>query len=375
MRESSVWRRGCREGGGKREGLALSARAHDTAPAAGAGAALTLHSMTSSGMPSWMRYMSASERSVRAASVVANDLGVGSLPPLVPGLFRLAVPFLAGASPLASPLPSPAAAGETGCSGGLSLASGGAGSASVFFDMARACHLFAARAAAPRPESAQAQAAVLFVGRTSTAPVFRCHTGAKGLRGAERGRRPGAMPLCNGVRPLYEDMPSRDGGGNVELFTSNTTAPILSILNQVTAEPEVARDDLENSLMRNGVLSALGRKQLLNAVYGKEPDPNDKHDQRTGFTGKNADKDRFFRQHLGNKVLRGWAPGRRVKKGAGIHYENEGNAKAYVYADIEVEDEAKAAPMLGQVLGPRPRPAPKTHTPGLSAPWLRGAPC
>ena len=127
--------------------------------------------------------------------------------------------------------------------------------------------------------------------------------------------------------------------------------------------------------MRNGVLSALGRKQLLNAVYGKEPDPNDKHDQRTGFTGKNADKDRFFRQHLGNKVLRGWAPGRRVKKGAGIHYENEGNAKAYVYADIEVEDEAKAAPMLGQVLGPRPRPAPKTHTPGLSAPWLRGAPC
>lgn len=206
MRESSVWRRGCREGGGKREGLALSARAHDTAPAAGAGAALTLHSMTSSGMPSWMRYMSASERSVRAASVVANDLGVGSLPPLVPGLFRLAVPFLAGASPLASPLPSPAAAGETGCSGGLSLASGGAGSASVFFDMARACHLFAARAAAPRPESAQAQACRLVRGPHLNGPSLplphrlawrkgpaRSRARAQAGRNATLQRRPAAV--------------------------------------------------------------------------------------------------------------------------------------------------------------------------------------
>jgi hypothetical protein len=157
------------------------------------------------------------------------------------------------------------------------------------------------------------------------------------------------MPICNGVRPLHEDMPSRNMGGNVELYTSNTTAPILSILNQVTAEPEVLRDDLENSLMRNRVLSALGRQQLLNAVYGREPDPTDFYDQRTGYTGKIADKDRFFRQHLGNKVLRGWVPGRRLKKGAGIHYENEGDFKAYEYADIEAEDESKNNPMLGQV--------------------------
>ena len=51
--------------------------------------------------------------------------------------------------------------------------------------------------------------------------------------------------------------------------------------------------------MRNNVLTAYGRKKLLNAVYGKEPDPKDYYDQRIGFTGKNADKDKFFRQHLG----------------------------------------------------------------------------
>ena len=60
----------------------------------------------------------------------------------------------------------------------------------------------------------------------------------------------------------------------MELYTSNTTAPILSILRRISAEPEVARDDLENSLMRNKVLTALQRKQLLNAVYGNEPDEN-----------------------------------------------------------------------------------------------------
>jgi hypothetical protein len=48
-------------------------------------------------------------------------------------------------------------------------------------------------------------------------------------------------------------------------------------------------------------------------------------------------------------VLRGWVPGRRLKKGAGIHYENEGDFKAYEYADIEAEDESKNNPMLGQV--------------------------
>ena len=82
------------------------------------------------------------------------------------------------------------------------------------------------------------------------------------------------MPLCTGVRPWHEDMPSKDKGEHVELYTSNTTAPILSILRRISAEPEVARDDLENSLMRNKVLTALQRKQLLNAVYGNEPDEN-----------------------------------------------------------------------------------------------------
>jgi hypothetical protein len=132
-------------------------------------------------------------------------------------------------------------------------------------------------------------------------------------------------------------MPRKDNLGHVELYTSKTTEPILSILNRVTSEPEVARDNLENSLMRNGVLTAYGRKHLLNAVYGKEPDPNDYYDKRIGFTGKSADQDRFYRQHLGNKLLRGWVPGKIVKKG-GIHYENEGDLRAYEYGDVEEED-------------------------------------
>jgi len=81
------------------------------------------------------------------------------------------------------------------------------------------------------------------------------------------------MLLSNGVRPWHEDMPRKGGGEHVELYTSNTTASILSMLNKVTAEKEVAREDLENSIMRNHVITAFGRKQLLNAVYGKEPDP------------------------------------------------------------------------------------------------------
>lgn len=155
------------------------------------------------------------------------------------------------------------------------------------------------------------------------------------------------MPLCNGVRPLIEDMPHKDDG-NVEIYTSNTTAPILSMLNKVTAEPEVLRNDLENSMMRKGLLTAFGRKQLLDAVYGIEPDPSDYKNKRTGFTGRASDKDRFFRHHLGNKVLRCWVPGKRVKKGAGLHYANEGNATAYVFADVEEED-AKDSSILGQV--------------------------
>ena len=156
------------------------------------------------------------------------------------------------------------------------------------------------------------------------------------------------MPLCNGVRPsLHEDMPHKDDA-SVEIYTSNTTAPILSMLNKVTAEPEVARNDLENSMMRKGLLTAYGRKQLLDAVYGIEPDPDDYKSKRIGFTGRVSDKDRFFRHHLGNKVLKCWAPGKRVKKGAGLHYENEGNATAYLYADVEEED-AKDARILGQV--------------------------
>ena len=54
-------------------------------------------------------------------------------------------------------------------------------------------------------------------------------------------------------------MPHKDDG-NVEIYTSNTTAPILSMLNKVTAEPEVLRNDLENSMMRKGLLTAFGRK-------------------------------------------------------------------------------------------------------------------
>jgi len=154
------------------------------------------------------------------------------------------------------------------------------------------------------------------------------------------------MPLCNGVRPLHEDMPRKDDL-NVEIYTSNTTGPILSMLSRVTAEPEVARIDLENSMMRKGFLTAFGRKQLLDAVYGIEPDPNDHKNKRTGFTARAVDKDRFFRHHLGNKMLRGWMPGKRIKKGAGKHYENEGNARAYLYADVEEED-AKGS-VLGQV--------------------------
>ena len=142
-------------------------------------------------------------------------------------------------------------------------------------------------------------------------------------------------------------MPHKDDG-NVEIYTSNTTAPILSMLNKVIAEPEVLRNDLENSMMRKGLLTAFGRKQLLDAVYGIEPDPSDYRNKRTGFTGRASDKDRFFRHHLGNKVLRCWVPGKRVKKGAGLHYANEGNATAYAFADVEEED-AKDSSILGQV--------------------------
>jgi hypothetical protein len=155
-------------------------------------------------------------------------------------------------------------------------------------------------------------------------------------------------------------MPCKDGTNDVELYTSNTTGPILSILDRVTAEPEISRDNLENSLMRNGVLTATGRKQLLNAVYGREPDPSDQKDRRTGFTGSKADKDRFFRHHLGNKVLRGWLPGKKLRMGSGLHYENEGDKNAYVYADIEDED-GKETMVLGQVekqfVDPQPAPS------------------
>jgi len=147
------------------------------------------------------------------------------------------------------------------------------------------------------------------------------------------------MLLSNGVRPWHEDMPRKGGGEHVELYTSNTTASILSMLNKVTAEKEVAREDLENSMMRNRVITAFGRKQLLNAVYGKEPDPSNRHDRRTGFTGKLADKDKFFRHHLGTKLVRGWVGGNKLKRGSGIHYENEGNNQAYLYADRDEEND------------------------------------
>ena len=69
------------------------------------------------------------------------------------------------------------------------------------------------------------------------------------------------MPLCNGIRPWHEEMPSAEGGGaQIQKFTSNTTEPINVILNSCTFDGPVLRDDLENSLMRMGY--ARGRKQV-----------------------------------------------------------------------------------------------------------------
>ena len=77
--------------------------------------------------------MSASERSDRAASVLAKDFrGSPALFTAAIGFRDLLLNFLA--SPLASPLPSPG--GETGSSGEVSPGDGGAWSA-FFFDIDR----------------------------------------------------------------------------------------------------------------------------------------------------------------------------------------------------------------------------------------------
>ena len=76
--------------------------------------------------------MSASERSDRAASVLANDFR-GS-PALTAAIDFRGLPLIFLASPLASPLPSPG--GETGSSGEVSPGDGGAWSA-FFFDIDR----------------------------------------------------------------------------------------------------------------------------------------------------------------------------------------------------------------------------------------------
>ena len=74
------------------------------------------------------------------------------------------------------------------------------------------------------------------------------------------------MPLCNGIRPWNESMPTREeGGAQIQKYTSNTTAPINNVLNSCTCEGAVLRDDLENSLMRMGY--ARGRKQVHLHVF------------------------------------------------------------------------------------------------------------
>ena len=47
-------------------------------------------------------------------------------------------------------------------------------------------------------------------------------------------------------------------------------------------------------------------------------------------------------------MTRNWIPGKAIKKGAGIHYENEGNKKAYIYANVEKYD-SEATHIFGQV--------------------------
>jgi hypothetical protein len=47
-------------------------------------------------------------------------------------------------------------------------------------------------------------------------------------------------------------------------------------------------------------------------------------------------------------VTRNWIPGKAIKKGAGIHYENEGNKKAYIYANVEKYD-SEVTHIFGQV--------------------------
>ena len=45
------------------------------------------------------------------------------------------------------------------------------------------------------------------------------------------------------------------------------------------------------------------RLQILDALYGLEPDPTDPALKRIGLTGNQADKDRFLRKILGKKVV------------------------------------------------------------------------
>jgi len=66
------------------------------------------------------------------------------------------------------------------------------------------------------------------------------------------------MPLSNGVRPWHEDMLRKGGGEHAELCTSNTTVSILSMLNKVTAEKEVAREDWKTARCKTASSRRLG---------------------------------------------------------------------------------------------------------------------
>jgi len=77
------------------------------------------------------------------------------------------------------------------------------------------------------------------------------------------------MPLCTGVRPFMEDMPSKEMG-DIQAFTANTTAPVLSFVNaDLDQDKPVSRKEMLQLIEKSGQLGTNSRQDLLDALYGR----------------------------------------------------------------------------------------------------------
>lgn len=121
------------------------------------------------------------------------------------------------------------------------------------------------------------------------------------------------MPLCTGVRPFMEDMPSR-AVDDIQSFTANTTAPVLAFVNAgQDHDRPVGRQEMLHLIQKSGQLGKHAKQSLLDALYGRELSKEQKEKAAA-----------LQLLSLGRKTARAWTGGKLLKKGAGLFWENEG---------------------------------------------------